>query len=123
MGTNLFVGSLAYGVTDEELNELFAACGDIESVQVIKDKFTGQSKGFAFVKMATEEGARQAIEQLNGKEIQGRAIVVNEARPKEEGHSGGRSGGSRGGFGGNGGNRGGYGGGNSGGNWQRSRSY
>ena len=122
MGKKLYVGSLSYSVTSAELQTLFAQHGTVVSADVITDKMTGQHKGFGFVEMGTEEEAKAAIAGLNGKEVSGRAIIVNEARPKTEGgrggFGGGRSGGggSRGGFGGGGGGRsgGGYGGGGGG---------
>jgi RNA recognition motif-containing protein len=83
MATKLFVGSLAYSVTDEELAELFSEVGTVESAKVILDRDTNRSKGFGFVEMSSEEEAKAAIEKLNNKEINGRAIVVNEARPQE----------------------------------------
>jgi len=82
MSTKLFIGSLAYAVTDDSLAEFFAQAGTVESAKVIIDRDTGRSKGFGFVEMADEEGAKAAIDQLNGKELEGRAIVVNEARPQ-----------------------------------------
>src|ERR1700693_3278127 len=83
MATKLFVGSLAYSVTDEELAEVFSEAGTVESAKVILDRDTNRSKGFGFVEMSSEEEAKAAIDKLNGKEISGRAIVVNEARPQE----------------------------------------
>jgi cold-inducible RNA-binding protein len=83
MGKKLFIGSLAYAVTDDQLRELFATVGTVESAQVIVDKYSNQSKGFGFVEMSTEEEAQKAINELNGKELGGRAIAVNEARPQE----------------------------------------
>ncbi len=82
MSTKLFIGSLAYAVTDDSLAEFFAQVGTVESAKVIIDRDTGRSKGFGFVEMADEEGAKAAIDQLNGKELEGRALVVNEARPQ-----------------------------------------
>src|SRR4051812_4623676 len=111
MGKKLYVGNLGYGVTDSELSELFAAHGTVESAQVIMDRDTGRSKGFGFVEMKTDQEAQAAIAGLNGKEVGGRALTVNEARPRED--RGGGGGGSRGGSGGGG--RGGYGGGGGGG--------
>ena len=84
MGKRLFVGSLPYSTTSNQLEEAFAAVGKVESVNVITYKFSGQSKGFGFVEMATDEDAQKAIQELNGKEMDGRAIVVNEARPQED---------------------------------------
>lgn len=78
----LYVGSLPYSVTEEELREVFSAYGDIESVRVIVDKATGQSKGFGFVEMADGDGANRAIEGLHGKQLGGRTLIVNHARPE-----------------------------------------
>src|SRR5919198_5233636 len=117
MSTKLYVGNLAFQTTSEELQSLFAQAGTVESATVVEDRDTGRSRGFAFVEMSTQEEAASAIEQFNGKEVGGRALKVNEARPRENrGGGGGRGfGGNRGGgFGGNrgggGGNRGGGGG-------------
>jgi len=110
MGRKLYVGNLAYSLGDAELEQLFAAHGTVQSAKVIVDRDTGRSKGFGFVEMGSDQEAQAAISALNGKEVDGRALTVNEARPREEG--GGRGG--RGGFGG-GGKRGGYGGGGGGG--------
>ena len=107
MSTKLYVGNLAFQTTSEELQELFAQAGTVESASVVEDRMTGRSRGFAFVEMATPEEANAAIEQMNGKEVGGRALKVNEAKPRE--NRGG--GGGRGGFGGNRGGGGGYGGG------------
>jgi cold-inducible RNA-binding protein len=119
MSTKLYVGNLAFQTTSQELNELFAQAGTVESASVVEDRMTGRSRGFAFVEMATKEEAASAIEQLNGKEVGGRALKVNEAKPRENRPGGG--GGGRGGFGGNrggfGGNRGGGGGGRSSGGY------
>ena len=84
MATKLYVGSLAYSINDDKLKELFEAVGTVTSAQVIVDRDSNQSKGFGFVEMSSEEEAQKAIKELNGKEIDGRAIVVNEARAKEE---------------------------------------
>ena len=108
-GMKIYVGNLSYNVTEEELRQALEAFGPVTSASIIKDKNTGQSKGFGFVEMPAEADGKAAIEGLNGKELKGRAIVVNEARPRPEG-SGGR-GGSRGGRSGSGGYRGGQGGG------------
>ena len=83
MATKLFVGSLPYALTDEELAELFKDAGTVVSAKVIMDRDSGRSKGFGFVEMSTEEEVKAAISQLNGKDVNGRAIVVNEARPQE----------------------------------------
>ena len=84
MGTKLFVGSLPYSVTDEQLAELFAAAGTVVSARVIKDREMNRSKGFGFVEMGTEDETKKAIDMMNGKEVDGRTITVNEARPQEE---------------------------------------
>ncbi|MBI1914779.1 MAG: RNA-binding protein [Planctomycetes bacterium] len=106
MGRKLYVGNLAYSVTASDLEKLFEPFGRVESAQVIADRDTGQSKGFGFVEMGSDQEAQAAIAGLNGQEVSGRALTVNEARPKEGG------GGGRGGFGGG---RGGHGGGGGGG--------
>jgi RNA recognition motif-containing protein len=80
----LYVGSLPYSVTEEELNNLFSAYGKIESVRIITDKFTGQSKGFGFVEMADGDEAQKAIEAVNGMKLNGRTLIVNEARPEQK---------------------------------------
>lgn len=121
MSKKLYVGNLAFQTTSEDLKELFAQAGTVESASVIEDRDTGQSKGFAFVEMSTPEEAAAAIDQFNGKEVAGRMLKVNEARPRENrGGGGGRGfgggGGNRGGGGGYGGNRGGFGGNRGGGN-------
>src|SRR4051812_23816683 len=97
MGKKLYVGNLTFGVTDSELQQMFAAHGSVQSAQVIMDRDTGRSKGFGFVEMGTDQEAQATIQALNGQEVNGRALTVNEARPKEGG------GGSRGGYGGGGG--------------------
>jgi RNA recognition motif-containing protein len=112
LASKLYVGNLAYSVTNADLEALFAQVGAVESVAVITDKFSGQSKGFGFVEMANAADAARAIEQFNETELKGRNIKVNEARPREAGAGGG---GNRGGSGGGGGNRGGGSGGNRGG--------
>lgn len=81
---NIFVGNLAFKVTDEELKALFAQFGEVKSAKVIKDKFTGDSRGFGFVEMATASEAESAISNLNGMDLEGRKIRVNEANPREE---------------------------------------
>ncbi len=83
MAIKLFVGGLSYGVDDTQLQDAFAAFGTVTSAQVIKDRDTGRSKGFGFVEMSSDDEARAAIQGLDGKELDGRAIAVNEARPKE----------------------------------------
>ena len=82
MATNLFVGSLAYSVTDDELQQFFATAGNVVSAKVIMDRETNRSKGFGFVEMGSDEEAKAAIAQLDGKDLSGRAISVNEARPR-----------------------------------------
>ncbi len=84
MSMKLYVGGLAYSVTEEELKTLFAGEGDVTSVAIIKDRDTGQSKGFGFVEMSDVKEAQNAIKNLNGKELSGRAIMVNQARPQED---------------------------------------
>ncbi len=84
MATKLYVGGLSYAVKDDQLQELFETIGKVESAQVIVDRFSNQSKGFGFVEMSTEAEAQEAIKELNGKEVGGRPIMVNAARPKEE---------------------------------------
>lgn len=107
MGRKLYVGNLAYGVTDSDLQQMFGAHGTVQSAQVIMDRDTGRSKGFGFVEMSSDQEAQAAIAALSGKEVDGRTLTVNEARPKE----GGGGGGGRGGYGGGRGGSGGYGGG------------
>jgi RNA recognition motif-containing protein len=142
MATRLYVGNLSYQTTDQELHDLFAEAGTVSSAQVITDRYTGQSRGFGFVEMATEDEAQQAIAAINGRNIGGRELRVNESRPREErgprsgsssygggsssygggGSSYGGGGSSYGGSGGGGGRsggggRGGYGGGGRGGDY------
>jgi RNA recognition motif-containing protein len=102
MGKKLYVGNLTYGVTDSALEQMFAAHGTVQSAQVIMDRDTGRSKGFGFVEMGSDQEAQAAIAALNGQQVDGRNLTVNEAKPRED-----RGGGYRGG---SGGNRGGYGG-------------
>ena|SRR5580698_1962712 len=121
MGKKLYVGNLSYDVSNEALEEMFAAFGSVQSAQIVMDRDTGRSKGFGFVEMSSDQEAQAAINGLNGKEAGGRSLTVNEARPREDrgggrggyGGGGGRSGGGGGGgrSGGGGGGRGGYGGG------------
>jgi RNA recognition motif-containing protein len=108
MGKKLYVGNLTYGTTDSNLQEMFGAHGTVQSAQVIMDRDTGRSKGFGFVEMSSDQEAQAAIQALNGAQVDGRALTVNEARPRED-----RGGGGGGGGGGRG--RGGYGGGGGGG--------
>jgi RNA recognition motif-containing protein len=105
MGKKLYVGNLTYDTTDSALEQMFGAYGTVQSAQVIMDRDTGRSKGFGFVEMGSDQEAQAAIAALNGKQVEGRSLTVNEAKPKTEG--GGRGGG-RGGSGGGG--SGGYGG-------------
>jgi RNA recognition motif-containing protein len=116
MNSKLFVGNLSFNTTENELQDMFAACGAVSDVNLITDRMSGRSKGFAFVTMGTPEEAQNAISTLNGKDVNGRAINVSEARPREErpdrgfgGGGGGGRGGGRGGYdrGGGGGGRGG----------------
>ncbi len=107
MGKRLYVGNLSYDATDERLREIFEAHGSVTSAQIIMDRDTGRSKGFGFVEMGTDQEAQAAITALNGQQIDGRALTVNEARPKTEGGGGGRSGYGGGGRSGYGGGRGG----------------
>lgn len=89
MGNKLYVGGLPYSVTEGQLEEVFAPHGSVQSARVISDKFTGRSRGFGFVEMASDEEAQKAIEALNGTELEGRTLVVNEARPQERREGGG----------------------------------
>lgn len=84
MGNKLYVGGLSYATTEAQLEEVFAAHGTVESARVITDKFTGRSRGFGFVEMGSEAEAQKAIEALNGTELDGRSLTVNEARPQKE---------------------------------------
>lgn len=114
---NIYVGNLSYEVTEEDLKEAFAVFGEVDTVKIIKDNYTGRSKGFGFVEMPAKSEAQSAIEGLNGKDLKGRNLNVNEARPRAEGRRSGpsrggqqrRSGGGRGGGGRGGGGRGGEG--------------
>ena len=121
MATKLYVGNLSYQMTDQELNDLFSEAGNVASAQVVTDRYTSQSRGFGFVEMASEDEAQQAIAAINGRNVGGRALVVNESRPREGGGGGGGSRGGGGGYGGGGGGGsyggggGSYGGGSSGG--------
>ena len=109
MSTKLYVGNLSFRVTSEDLQEHFATAGEVSSANVVMDRETGRSRGFGFVEMASEDAANNAIAQFNGQEYDGRNMVVNEARPRDDSRGGG-GGGGRGGRGG-----GGYGGGGGGG--------
>src|ERR1043165_3944432 len=108
MAKKLYVGNLAFQTNSQDLQELFAQAGTVESASIIEDRDTGRSKGFAFVEMSTEAEAASAIDQFNGKEVAGRMLKVNEAKPRENRNGGGRNfGGNRGGYGGGrGGNQG-----------------
>ncbi len=101
MGTKLYVGNLSFNTTENELQELFSQAGTVQEVTLMQDKFTGKSRGFAFVTMGSEEDAQNAISKFNGQTVEGRALTVNEARPRESRPPGG--GGGRGGYGGGGG--------------------
>lgn len=112
---NIYVGNLAYSATEDQLQAEFAQFGTVTSVKIIIDKFTGQSRGFGFVEMANREEGEKAIQALNGKDLGGRALRINESQPKPEGSGfasrgprGGNGGGDRGGYGGGGGGRGRY---------------
>jgi RNA recognition motif-containing protein len=109
MAKKLYVGNLSYEVSDSDLSSMFEAFGTVQSAQVIMDRDTGRSKGFGFVEMGSDQEAQAAITGLNGKEVGGRQLTVNEARPREAGGKGGGGGGGRG-FGGGGGRSGGGGG-------------
>ena len=121
MSSKLYVGNLSFNTTTQDLEEMFGAHGTVESTNIIEDRETGRSRGFGFVEMSSKEEGEAAISTLNGKEIDGRALTVNEAKPREErGGGGGNRGGGRGGYGGGGGRGGsggggGYGGGGGGG--------
>jgi RNA recognition motif-containing protein len=117
MSTKLYVGNLSFNTSTQDLEEMFGESGTVISSNIIEDRETGRSRGFGFIEMSSNEEAQSAISALNGKEVDGRALTVNEAKPREE-RGGSRSGG-RGGYGGGGGNRGGgsgYGGNRGGGN-------
>ena len=100
MGTRLYVGNLSYSVDNAQLEEMFSKYGQVRSAEVIQDRDTGRSKGFGFVEMSDDNAAREATEGLNGRELDGRPLTVNEARPKESRGGGGGYGGGRGGRGG-----------------------
>src|SRR5271154_5384732 len=113
MATKLFVGNLPFSATENDLQDHFAVAGTVIAVNIMQDRATGRSRGFAFVEMGSQTEADAAISQFHGKEFQGRALTVNEARPREErpsggGGGGGYGGGGRGGGGGGGDRRGGY---------------
>ena len=115
MGRKLYVGNLSYQTTEDDLKNMFGQCGTVASCQLIIDRFTSKSRGFGFIEMSTDEEAKKAIAELNGKDVDGRALTVNEARPREERGGGGDRGGDRGGRGGDRGGRGGDRGGRGGG--------
>jgi len=114
----LYVGNLSFQTSSEDLQQLFAQAGTVESASVVEDRDTGRSRGFGFVEMSSKEEGEAAIPQFNGKEVNGRALNVNEAKPRE--NRGGGGGGGRGGFGGN---RGGFGGNRSGGGGRSGGGY
>jgi RNA recognition motif-containing protein len=114
MGRKLYVGNMSYDMDSSSLQELFSAHGTVQSAEIISDRDTGRSKGFGFVEMGSDEEAQAAIKAMNVHEVGGRALTVNEAKPKEN-RTGGGGGGGRGGYGGGGGGGGGYGGGGGGG--------
>jgi cold-inducible RNA-binding protein len=105
MGRRLYVGNLPYKVTDEDLTTLFSRAGTVDSVRVMRDQATGRARGFAFVEMSSDEDAQKAIDQFHQYQMDGRALVVNEARPKPAGEGFGGGGGGRGYGGGSGGGR------------------
>jgi cold-inducible RNA-binding protein len=106
MGSRLYVGNLPYSTTEDQLSELFSRAGKVDSVRVMRDMATGRARGFAFVEMGSDEDAQKAISQFHEYSLDGRPLVVNEARPKPEGGFGGGGGNrGRGGYGGGGGNR------------------
>ncbi|MBA3335153.1 MAG: RNA-binding protein [Acidobacteria bacterium] len=125
MSMKLYVGNLSFNTTTQDLQDMFGEIGTVESTNIIEDRETGRSRGFGFVEMSSNEEGQNAISTLNGKEIDGRALTVNEAKPRESNGGGGNrgGGGGRGGYGGGGGNRGGggggggYGGGGGGSRW------
>lgn len=117
MGTKLYVGNLSFRVTSEDLQEHFGTAGAVNSANVVMDRETGRSRGFGFVEMASEDEATNAIAQFNGQDYDGRNMVVNEARPREDSRGGGGGYGGGGGRRGGGGGGGGYGGGGGGNRW------
>lgn len=110
MGNKLYVGNLSFKTSEEDLKELFSQAGEVTSVKIITDTYSGQSRGFGFVEMSNDDEAQKAISLFNGKDHMGRALTVNEAKPQQK-REGGGGGGGRGGYGGGGGGRGGGGGG------------
>src|SRR3954452_10147076 len=116
MGTKLYVGNLSFNTTETDLQDMFAGVGPVQEVTLMQDKFTGKSRGFAFVTMTSEQDAQSAISKFNGQTVEGRPLTVNEARPREARPPGGGGGGGGGrGYGGGGGGYGGGGGGGYGG--------
>ncbi len=108
---NLYVGNLSFSTTESKLNDLFSAYGQVESAKIVMDRDSGQSRGFGFVEMSDRSAGEQAMSALNGKDVDGRQLKVNEAKPRESRGGGGGGGRGRGGFGGGGGGgRGGFGG-------------
>ena len=106
MSTKLYVGNLTFQTTSQDLEQLFGQAGTVQSASVVEDRDTGRSRGFGFVEMSSQEEATSAIEQFNGKQVGGRALTVNEAKPRENRGGGGRGfSNDRGGYGGNGGGR------------------
>ncbi|MEI9894987.1 MAG: RNA-binding protein [Chthoniobacter sp.] len=114
MGNKLYVGNLSFNTTETDLQDYFAQAGPVTEVLLVQDKFTGKSRGFAFVTMSSDSDAQAAITQFHGKPFDGRTLTVNEARPREDRPPGGGGGGGYRGGGGGGGGRGGYGGGGGG---------
>jgi len=121
MSMKLYVGNLSFQTSSEDLQQLFAQAGTVESASVVEDRDTGRSRGFGFVEMSSKEEGEAAIAQFNGKEVNGRALNVNEAKPRE--NRGGGGGGGRGGFGGNRGGGGGFGGNRGGGGGRSGGGY
>jgi RNA recognition motif-containing protein len=117
MGTRLYVGNLSYSITELDLRELFAPLGTVTDAKIITDRETGRPSGFGFIEMSTDEEAKKAIDELNGRDVQGRQVAVKEAEDRRGGSGGGGGGGGGGGYGGGGrgGGGGGYGGGGGGG--------
>lgn len=100
MGKKLYVGNLPFSTTDQDLSDFFSQCGTVDSARIVSDRDTGRSRGFGFVEMSNDDEAQDAISRLHGVEMEGRALTVNEARPREErGGFGGGGGGNRSGFG------------------------
>ena len=123
MNNRLYVGNLSFRVTSEDLQDYFASAGQVQSANVVFDRETGRSRGFGFVEMMDEDAANNAITQFNGQEYDGRNMVVNAARPREDNRGGGGGGGYRGGGGNRGGGGGGYRGGGGGGGGNRDGGY